>query len=146
MQMFDGLGRALRWLRENRRLRQFEVAKLAGITRPMLSAYETSKQRPTLETLDRILNALNCDLGELFEALSLMSPQPTGAFRRMPPTPESGVASPTLPTSSELRFLQRALEGREAADSEEEQAFAELLRVVYRWLLSVRREALRPAE
>lgn len=146
MQMFDGLGRALRWLRENRRLRQFEVAKLAGITRPMLSAYETSKQRPTLETLDRILNALDCDLGELFEALSLMSPQPNRTFRPLAPDSEDGGAGPAFPTSSELRFLQRALEGRESADNEEEHAFAELLRVVYKWLLSVRREALRHAE
>lgn len=107
----------------------------------MLSAYETGKQRPTLDTLDRILSALGSDLRELFEALRLVTGRPPA------PPPAQPAGSPPLsppgPTVAELEFLVRALEGRVATVDEEEQAFAALLRAVYRWLISVRQETLR---
>ena len=48
-------GGALRWLREKRALKQYQLAEEAGVTKAMLSAYETGRQRPTLETLEKIL-------------------------------------------------------------------------------------------
>ena len=59
MPVFDGLGKALRWLRAKQDKRQYQVAELAGITKAMLSAYETGKQRPSLETLEKIMEALS---------------------------------------------------------------------------------------
>ena len=59
------LGPALRWLRKRRRLRQADLAEAAGITRPMLSAYERGKVQPTIESLERLLMALECDLVQL---------------------------------------------------------------------------------
>ena len=57
MPIFDGLGRSLRWLRERQVKRQYQVAAGAGITKAMLSAYETGKQNPSLDTLEKILDA-----------------------------------------------------------------------------------------
>lgn len=73
MAIFDNLDRALRWLREGRRRRQYQVAEDAGITKAMLSAYETGKQKPSVETLDKLLVALGCDLVDLHEALAVFS-------------------------------------------------------------------------
>lgn len=71
MDPFANLGPALRWLRCCRNRTQREVAHTAGITRAMLSAYETEKQQPTLDTLGRLLVALGIDLDYLQEALEL---------------------------------------------------------------------------
>lgn len=71
MNIFGNLGQALRWLRNRCGRRQMDVAQAAGITKAMLSAYETGKQLPTIPTLDRILTALGADLQELREALLL---------------------------------------------------------------------------
>lgn len=65
----SGLGGALRRLRVHRDLKQFETAGAAGITKAMLSAYETGKRRPSLKTLSRLLEALDADLGDLHRAL-----------------------------------------------------------------------------
>ena len=64
-----GLGSALRRLRINRGLKQYEMAAAAGITKAMLSAYETGKRRPSLKTLSQLLEALDADLGDLHRAL-----------------------------------------------------------------------------
>jgi transcriptional regulator with XRE-family HTH domain len=64
-----GLGGALRRLRVHRDLKQYQTAAAAGITKAMLSAYETGKRRPSLKTLGRLLEALDADLGDLHRAL-----------------------------------------------------------------------------
>jgi transcriptional regulator with XRE-family HTH domain len=76
MPIFDGLGRALRWLRERQLKRQYQVAAGAGITKAMLSAYETGKQNPSLDTLEKILDALVCDLNDLHNALQIVNGRP----------------------------------------------------------------------
>lgn len=81
MSIFHGLGRALRWLRDRQGKRQYQVADAAGITKAMLSAYETGKQKPSLETLEKILAALDCDLNDLHNALQIVNERPE-AIRR----------------------------------------------------------------
>jgi transcriptional regulator with XRE-family HTH domain len=76
MPIFDGLGRSLRWLRERQLKRQYQVAEGAGITKAMLSAYETGKQKPSLDTLEKILDALTCDLNDLHNALQIVNGRP----------------------------------------------------------------------
>ena len=73
MPIFEGLGRALRWLREGRGKRQYQVAETAGITKPMLSAYETGRQKPSLDTLEKILGAMGADLAELHAVLDIVN-------------------------------------------------------------------------
>lgn len=76
MDPFANLGSALRWLRWRRHRTQGEVAHSAGITRAMLSAYETGKQLPSLDSLGRLLVALGIDLVHLHEALALHQGRP----------------------------------------------------------------------
>jgi len=65
----SGLGSALRRLRMHRGLRQYEAARSAGVTKAMLSAYETGKRNPSIRTLDSLLAALDASLGDLHLAL-----------------------------------------------------------------------------
>jgi transcriptional regulator with XRE-family HTH domain len=65
----DGVGRALRLLRLRRGRRQFQIEAQAGITKAMLSAYETGKRQPSLRTLGSLLDALEADLADLHRAL-----------------------------------------------------------------------------
>jgi transcriptional regulator with XRE-family HTH domain len=81
MPVFDGLGKALRWLREKQGRRQYELAEAAHVTKAMLSAYETDKQRPALETLERILDALGADLATLGDALDHVNERPRARAR-----------------------------------------------------------------
>ncbi len=52
-------GVALRLLRTRRRLKQWEVAEKAGMTKAMLSSYETGKVTPTLQSLLTLFEALD---------------------------------------------------------------------------------------
>jgi len=71
MGAFENLDQALRWLRNRQNRKQYEIAEAAGITKAMLSAYETGKQNPSIETLEKILEALHVDVAELHRALEL---------------------------------------------------------------------------
>jgi len=71
MGAFRDLGKALRWLRTRQDKKQYEIAEVAGITKAMLSAYETGKQNPSIETLEKILEALHSELPDLHHALSV---------------------------------------------------------------------------
>lgn len=80
MHPFTNLGLALRWMRNRQRRNQDEVARTAGITKAMLSAYETGKQHPSIDTLGKLLLALDADLPELYEALLVHRGSPLSAF------------------------------------------------------------------
>ncbi len=71
MGAFQNLGQALRWLRTRQNRKQYQIAEAAGITKAMLSAYETGKQKPSLETLEKILDALGKNLADLHHSLHL---------------------------------------------------------------------------
>lgn len=62
MRLFDGAGRALRRLREERGLLQKEVSERSGVTKGMLSRIENDKADTTLGTLGRILGGMDADL------------------------------------------------------------------------------------
>lgn len=47
----------------------------------MLSAYETGKQKPSLDTLEKILDALACNLNDLHNSLQIVNERPE-AIRR----------------------------------------------------------------
>lgn len=71
MDPFQRLGPALRWLRLQQRRQQAEVAETAGLTRAMLSAYETGRKKPSLASLGKLMETLAVDLEELHHALAL---------------------------------------------------------------------------
>lgn len=74
--VLNGLGQALRWLRDRLGRKQYQVAEAAGITKGMLSAYETGRQRPSLETLEKLLDTLGCDLHDLHNAIQIVNGRP----------------------------------------------------------------------
>ena len=80
--VLSGLGQALRWLRDRRGRKQYQVAASAGITKGMLSAYETGRQRPSLDTLEKILDTLGCDLNDLHNAIQIVNGRPEQMRRR----------------------------------------------------------------
>lgn len=119
MPVFEGLGKALRWLREKQGKRQYELAGEARVTKAMLSAYETGKQRPSLETLEKILDGLGADLEALGDALDLVNERP----RSTPPA-----------VSRESDVDVCALLGVESLPREEEEALAQMVAGFHRFL------------
>jgi len=85
--IFHRLGRALRFLREKRGKSQKDVAAAAGVTPPMLSAYENERTCPEVDTLDKILHlGLESTLADLCWALDVVND-------RMPRTLPSSATS-----------------------------------------------------
>ncbi len=69
------VGQALRLLRKHRTMTQTAVAESAGITKAMLSCYETGATLPSLPSLAAVLDVLKCDFHSLQEALLLVLPE-----------------------------------------------------------------------
>jgi transcriptional regulator with XRE-family HTH domain len=134
----SGLGQALRWLRDRRGRKQYQVAETAGITKGMLSAYETGRQRPSLETLEKILDTLGCDLNDLHNAIQIINGRPEGMRRRgegVGAEEEGGTAPPPAGGSVGERLdVHRILGRRDALPPEEERALTEMLEGFHRFL------------
>lgn len=69
MSAFEQLPGALRLLRDRRGLTQRELAAVVECTVKQISAYETGRQKPRIETLERILAALGADALDLAQAM-----------------------------------------------------------------------------
>ena len=82
--VFDGLDAVLRDLRIERGLTQAELAGRAGVSKSMLSLYERGKQRPQLDTLERLLDALDVGLADLVTRLQASPSGHIPAGRRGP--------------------------------------------------------------
>src|SRR5262249_35830949 len=125
MPIFDGLGRALRWLRDRQGKRQYQVAADAGITKAMLSAYETGKQKPSLDTLEKILDALVCDLNDLHNALQIINGRPQTPRTAAREERRAGTAAGGR--GEDGRPIHEILGYEEPLPPQEEQALAEML-------------------
>jgi transcriptional regulator with XRE-family HTH domain len=134
--ILNGLGQALRWLRDRRGRKQYEVAETAGITKGMLSAYETGRQRPSLETLEKILGTLGCDLNDLHNAIQIINGRPEGMRRRGEGagSEETAPAPAGAALASDRLDVQRILGRRQALPPEEERAMSEMLDGFHRFL------------
>ncbi len=130
----NGLGQALRWLRDRQGKKQYQVADSAGITKGMLSAYETGRQRPSLETLEKILDTLGCDLNDLHNAIQIINGRPERMKRRGEGEGEEEASPAPAEGSGGRSELQRVLGRREPLPIEEERAFAEMLDGFHRLL------------
>jgi transcriptional regulator with XRE-family HTH domain len=131
MAAFDGLGKALRWLRARQDKRQYQVAEEAGVTKAMLSAYETGKQRPSLETLEKILDGLDATLADLYQALRIVN-DPNHPLRAAA-LPRALDSSPSSGSLSDLD-LRRLLGIEGDLPEQEELAFREMLGGFHRLL------------
>ena len=108
MAMFDHVGLTLSLLRELRAKSQARVSREAGIGKSQLSKYENGKELPKLDSLEKVLNALQVGYFEFFYTLHLVDRRAadlaaggeggtgTGPLR-MPPLPagSSLLAEPT---------------------------------------------------
>ena len=54
------------YLRNKQNISQYKLAKLAGISQAGLSNLEQGKKQPTVQTLEKILSALNITWSEFF--------------------------------------------------------------------------------
>ena len=148
----NGLGQALRWLRDRQSKKQYQVADAAGITKGMLSAYETGRQRPSLETLEKILDTLGCDLNDLHNAIQIINGRPEQMRRRGDGAGGEEDEAPVAanPAGGIGRSdLQRILGSRDSLPPEEERALGEMLDGFHkflRYLHSTIAQALRRRE
>ncbi len=110
--VLTGLGQALRWLRERQVRKQYRVASDAGITKGMLSAYETGRQRPSLETLDKLLETLGSDLNDLHNALQIVNGRPELMKGWRDTTPGTGAWDEAWPSYQRPAPYQQAQSSR----------------------------------
>lgn len=139
MPAFEGLDKALRWLRLQRQLKQCVVARAAGVTQAMLCSYEQGKRRPSLKTLEKVLDTLGVDLSELSGVLAVvktggaLAPPPGGASKRSYAgdrplgRPADEVAEPRLDIYGVLQI-------EEPLPEQKERAFNEMLSGFCHWL------------
>lgn len=129
--LLNGLGQAIRWLRDRQGKKQYQVANAAGITKGMLSAYETGRQRPSLDTLEKILDTLENDLNDLHNAIQIINGRPEQMRRRGEGVGSEPDTTPAVgamaATSSGRHEVQRILGLREPLPVEEEKALGEML-------------------
>ncbi len=131
--ILNGLGQALRWLRDRQTKKQYQVADSAGITKGMLSAYETGRQRPSLETLEKILDTLGCDLNDLHNAIQIINGRPEKMKRRGEGMDEEEPAVVRTEAGGRSE-VQRVLGRPGSLAFEEERAFSEMLDGFHRLL------------
>jgi transcriptional regulator with XRE-family HTH domain len=96
----------------------------------MLSAYETGKQKPSLDTLEKILDALDCSLNDLHNSLQIVNERPeairrAGATHRLWPVyrRERGAGGEDDPGADVYQILGV----QQPLPPEEEQALSEML-------------------
>ncbi|HLX10855.1 MAG TPA: helix-turn-helix transcriptional regulator [Thermoanaerobaculia bacterium] len=105
MPAMHSLGEMIKFLRNRRGWMQKELAKRAGLTKGMVSGYETGKKTPTLQSLTRIAEALQADFCDLHCAFEHVQGRPmvvhelTAHFRPGPARP-SAAAPLQAPASS----------------------------------------------
>jgi len=134
---FEDLGKALRWIRQRQGKKQYEVAEAAAITKAMLSSYENGKQRPALDTLERILDALEIDLDYLAYALRMVRQEGERRGERAPGRASYPSGSPLGPYLD----LERTLGLERRLDPGEEQAVGQMLEGYHNLLRYILRRA-----
>ena len=133
--ILNGLGQALRWLRDRQGKKQYQVADSAGITKGMLSAYETGRQRPSLETLEKILDTLGCDLNDLHNAIQIINGRPEQMKRRGEGSGEEEEEAPRVSAGGSGRSeVQRLFGSHDPLPPEEEKALGEMLDGFHKFL------------
>jgi len=143
----DRLGLALRFLRNQKNLRQRDVAERAGITGSMLSGYENGKKLPALGSLDKIIRAMGFTLRDLVDVLEGPlpgdpPPDPDAPSARRSAAPAPVVRGNGKLSMPRLHFDLAAIFGSSSElQEEEEQAFGEMLQGYCRWLRYLREMA-----
>ena len=101
--MFEHLGPALRLLRERAGLSQTRLARQAGMSKSQLSKYETGRELPRLDSLARLLRALEVRPLWLFYLVDLLD-QPEAGESLPRHAPLQAGPSPFLAPAEEAAF------------------------------------------
>jgi transcriptional regulator with XRE-family HTH domain len=136
--VLNGLGQALRWLRERYGKKQYQVADAAGITKGMLSAYETGRQRPSMDTLEKVLSTLGCDLHDLHNALQIVNGRPQVLRNRQAEDEEESPLRADRPGRADV---YKTLGLRAPLPAEEEKAIGQILDGFHRLLRFIHQSA-----
>ena len=98
MDVRERLSKNLQNLRRERNLSQEDLAHRAEIHQTYLSGVESGKRNPSILVLDRIAQALNVDISDLFtKPYILSSPAKPVPVLRLPPLPAPFSGSATKP-------------------------------------------------
>jgi transcriptional regulator with XRE-family HTH domain len=104
----------------------------------MLSAYETGRQKPSLDTLEKLLDTLGCDLYDLHNALQIIHGRPT--------VPRGREAEPGWRAGVEAGLatldVRQLLGLRGSLGAEEEEALQRLIEAFHHLVRIWRRNAL----
>ena len=130
MGMFVNLGRTLSLLRELRGKSQASVAREAGIGKSQLSKYENGKELPKLDSLEKVLKALEVGHFEFFYTLYLVDQRSAGLGRAGEPD-RSGAPSPDEPLYLPSLVLQGSALLSDATDKAFARVFTDIL-LLYR--------------
>lgn len=103
--MFSNLGRTLILIRELRGKNQAQVARAAKIGKSQLSKYENGKELPKLESLERVLAALEIGQLDFFYTLDLITRRAGDLFQH------SQREQPENPLQAEPDFRSGLLTG-----------------------------------
>ena len=87
MSFLEGLGPALRLLRRRSGKTQREIAKAAGISKNLLSNWETGATQPSMESLAKTLDVLDMDLLDLHNTIRLRGGRPAEGYLAASPLP-----------------------------------------------------------
>jgi transcriptional regulator with XRE-family HTH domain len=123
---FGRIGRVLRFLRESRSLFQSELARKVELPASTISKYEIGLQVPSLDSLGKILDALDVSGTEFGEILD----QANGRFPPEEPVEEATAAGDVVPTEA-LVVSDLLLGGARNLTPQSRRAFTEILAALY---------------
>ena len=143
MSRFTNIGKALRFLCEQRGWSQKDLAQATHITGAMLSNYETNEKKPSIDSLGKVLDALGLYLGKFDDALDVVNERPL----RCGPLGAADAATAGLPGGGEGEIDVGAFigaEGKLPADLAEGfvemvKGFRRVARYMYRSIIDSRR-------
>ena len=94
--MFRNLGKTLSLLREFRGKSQSEVARAAEVGKSQVSKYETGRELPKLDSLSRLLEALDIEPFVFFQTLALLDEREAALSGAGAPLVSLAVGIPSL--------------------------------------------------
>ncbi len=107
--MFRNIGRAIALLRELRDLSQAAVANRAGIGKSQLSKYESGKELPKFDSLEKVLAALDVSPHQFFYLFYLIDGSAAMLAKDSAGWPADSLLRPVLLTDSTDQALFQVL-------------------------------------
>lgn len=74
------IGKKIKLIRESKRLKQFELAELSGVNLSFLNTIESGKANPSIKTLIKFAEVLDCEIGDFFREKAIEELRDTDYF------------------------------------------------------------------